>query len=95
MDATVNDMPAFVSHKRVQAAPIVEVHEGHNGFDAVTVDLGDGRKLRVPCETAMFLRHAPAPGDYLVRYSDGYLSFSPKRAFDEGYTVARDPTTAG
>lgn len=29
----------------------------------------------------------PAIGDYLVRYADGYVSWSPAKAFEEGYTA--------
>jgi len=37
-------------------------------------------------ETAPFARGRPSDGDYLVRYEDGYLSWSPKKAFENGYT---------
>jgi hypothetical protein len=31
-------------------------------------------------------KHKPQPGGYYVVYSDGYKSFSPAKAFEEGYT---------
>jgi len=31
-------------------------------------------------------KHEPKVGGYYVRYKDGYQSFSPKEAFEEGYT---------
>lgn len=31
-------------------------------------------------------RHRPHAGGYYVRYKDGYESFSPAAAFEEGYT---------
>jgi len=33
-----------------------------------------------------FHKHTPEVGGYLVFYKDGYSSFSPKIAFEEGYT---------
>jgi hypothetical protein len=38
-----------------------------------------------------FGRGSPAVGDYLVRYEpEGYLSWSPKKAFEDGYTEITD-----
>jgi hypothetical protein len=31
-------------------------------------------------------KHNPDAGGYYVRYADGYESFSPAQAFEEGYT---------
>jgi len=35
---------------------------------------------------AMDQEHNPQPGGYFVVYKDGYKSFSPAKAFEEGYT---------
>lgn len=32
--------------------------------------------------------HKPVAGGYFVQYADGYTSFSPAQAFEEGYTRA-------
>lgn len=32
-------------------------------------------------------KHRPQPGGYYVQYADGYLSYSPAQAFEEGYTL--------
>lgn len=34
----------------------------------------------------MWSRYKPVAGDYYVQYADGYKSFSPRKAFLEGYT---------
>jgi hypothetical protein len=34
----------------------------------------------------IFARYVPVPGDFYVVYADGYQSFSPRKAFLEGYT---------
>jgi hypothetical protein len=37
---------------------------------------------------AQFLeKHKPEVGGYFVQYADGYKSFSPAAAFEEGYTL--------
>ncbi|HLG97188.1 MAG TPA: hypothetical protein VKX49_12825 [Bryobacteraceae bacterium] len=33
-----------------------------------------------------YRKHQPQPGGYFVVYEDGYESFSPAKAFEEGYT---------
>lgn len=40
--------------------------------------------LSVPDDT--FKRGRPAVGDYIVIYEDGYISWSPAKAFEDGYT---------
>jgi|ERR1041385_738619 hypothetical protein len=78
-------MPRYVSHKRVWGLEIAEVglrdfpsgdrrlSFRDNGFDPIVA----------PGE--MFARYVPVPGDFYVVYADGYKSFSPRRAFLEGY----------
>lgn len=34
-----------------------------------------------------FAKHRPVAGGYYVVYADGYTSFSPAKAFEEGYTL--------
>ncbi|MDB5371803.1 MAG: hypothetical protein JWP04_445 [Belnapia sp.] len=87
----IHDLPTFVSHKRVQAAPIKRVHD-----NILTLDMGGGDEIHVEAGIGMFARYMPVPGDYLVVYPpDGYRSISPKAAFDDGYTLAPDKTTEG
>jgi hypothetical protein len=39
-----------------------------------------------PVDEAYIQKHNPQPGGYYVVYKDGYKSFSPAQAFEEGYT---------
>lgn len=73
--------PMYRSHKTVRALPIIGVLEP----DAVVLDNGTPDGLRVSVDPKLFSRGVPQPADYLVVYSDGYVSWSPKMAFDEGY----------
>ncbi|HUO22329.1 MAG TPA: hypothetical protein VMU59_07420 [Caulobacteraceae bacterium] len=81
MDA--QQLPQYRSHKIVRAAPI-------KAFDVVklTVDVElpeMGAMLGVPDN--FFARGAPSIGDYLVVYDDSYMSWSPKKAFEDGYSA--------
>lgn len=33
-----------------------------------------------------YYKHKPHPGGYYVVYADGYKSYSPAKAFEDGYT---------
>ena len=81
-------MPRYKSHKVVHALQLAAV--------SGVVDLETGVRMvhfleygHAPllCESEMFARMMPGHGDYLVVYADGYQSFSPKAAFEEGYTM--------
>lgn len=89
----MTDFPTYISHKRVQAAEILSI-----GFYFTN---GDGALMRhldvsiggvahtVDVTDKVFARGAPVPGDYLVKYEDGYISFSPRKAFLDGYALAQ------
>jgi hypothetical protein len=79
-----SNMPRYVSHKKVHAleisavAPEPEVRTfrlsfAEPGFADVIPDAG------------MFSRYMPVKGDFYVVYEDGYKSFSPRKAFLDGY----------
>ena len=86
---TASPMPQYVSHEKVWALKIVKVED--NGTDPTTDEN--------PIVTVHFerpfapqkfnLRGKPTPeaGWYMVRYEDGYTSFSPEKAFEEGYSL--------
>jgi hypothetical protein len=84
----MTDWPKFVSHKVVQAAPIVSIGEKTSpGTVRVLVvePNGDGVcETFAPTEPAMADR--AEVGGYAVIYDDGFKSVSPKKAFEEGYT---------
>jgi hypothetical protein len=72
----------FASHKVVEAAKITHFEEPAH-LVVHSDEVGKGAVVDVPEST--FARYKPVPGDYLVRYADGYLSISPAKAFEEGY----------
>ena len=86
----VEQLPLYKSHKKVRALEIAsvgsrEMAEGRQGlFRRLTFKeegFGD-----YDAGEEMFARYVPVPGDFLVFYEDGYTSFSPGRAFLDGYT---------
>ena len=83
--------PTHVSHKQVEAYPLLRLEKRGDGRLIAIVRLGayEGPIEVPPNITA---RGEPQPGSMLVRYPptehepDGYLAFSPRDAFDAGYT---------
>lgn len=78
-EAAAMEMPRYRSHKQVWALEIDTVN-GHK------LTFRDAGYAAIMCDAAMFSRYTPVPGDFYVQYDDGYKSFSPAKAFKEGYT---------
>lgn len=79
-------MPRWKCHKEVFAAKIEKIeppYDPDDQFDGVFIYSDEGR-TRV--SHAFMDKHNPQVGGYLVIYDDGYQSFSPCKAFEEGYT---------
>ena len=76
-------MKQYKSHKIVEAAKIVGIRENGNP-DTPTLVLEDNETVdKLPDWHA---QHKPEVGGYFVQYADGYQSYSPKEAFESGYT---------
>jgi hypothetical protein len=89
---TTPALPRYRSHKIVEAAKILDVI--HYSSSAIADGWGGVLRLdgfgswRVQAEYVA--KHDPKEGGYYVRYADGYESFSPAEAFEEGYTLIED-----
>ena len=77
------EMPRYVSHKKVWALEIASIEEAAYKRRLIFKDKG---YAPIYAEDEMFSRYRPVPGDFYVVYADGYKSFSPRKAFLEGYT---------
>lgn len=78
----------YRSHKTVYAGEIVGIPPSVDlpaGARAILVENAEGTHIEVICAREMFSRFVPSIGDYLVVYEDGYMSFSPAKAFEDGY----------
>jgi hypothetical protein len=85
---------AYKSHKVVEAARIEGVYSGSIMLEGNTPARTEGASGRImEAIESDISRQGSAPSltaraefGYLVKYQDGYLSYSPKAAFEEGYT---------
>jgi len=94
METNVN-LPSYRCHKVVQAARISDVRRSDTpgGMRAfiLTVDLPSGGEAQIHVNPYYITRHDPEPGGYYVLYADGYESWSPAEAFEDGYTLMDPP----
>lgn len=56
-------------------------------FDNVTIERDGSVRKDFTVAQEFIEKHKPQVGGYLVIYDDGYQSFSPAKAFEEGYTL--------
>lgn len=97
------EMPRYVCHKKVWALKIKEIAKRHPTIDELEAILKETPNrpevhgaMITPEEkgyapfgvTLEYLhKHQPEVGGYYVVYADGYKSYSPAKAFEEGYTL--------
>lgn len=90
----VAEMPRYKCHKEVHALRIANIEWDSDKAQPKNRD-SDGSAIITPADDgygpfrvdhAYIRRHKPAVGGYSVVYSDGYKSYSPAKAFEEGYT---------
>lgn len=88
---TQAQMPQYQCHKKVWALKIKDIERFEEGTSAALA----GAACIVPEDVgyAPFFvqqgyvdKHNPQAGGYYVVYDDGYQSWSPAKAFEEGYT---------
>ncbi len=79
------EMPKYKSYKEVWALQIDKVvkHDEDKTYGLSFKEAGYA-PIRLP--DRMFSRYTPVSGDFYVVYADGYQSFSPRKAFLEGYS---------
>ena len=79
------EMPRYKSHKTVWALKIAGI--GATAEDGTTTIIpADDGYAPFTVDAAYMQKHEPQVGGYYVVYKDGYRSFSPSDAFEEGYT---------
>ena len=81
-------IPLYKSHKIVRALRIRHIATP-NGADAprvVTFRNSEFQDVSLTLPPELFARYIPLQGDYFVVYDDGYQSFSPWKAFLDGYS---------
>lgn len=85
---TINlEMPRYVSHKRVWALKIKSIAEGTSNEEFAVLTFEEDGYAPLPVDVGWYFQHKPVAGGYYVVYQDGYKSFSPAKAFEDGYTL--------
>lgn len=82
------EMPRYRCHKEVWALKIAGISLSQNAAGDVELGFEDAGYAPRLMPRAWLDKHNPEVGGYLVVYKDGYASFSPAQAFEEGYTRA-------
>jgi hypothetical protein len=89
------NLPAYRSHKIVRAARIAAIEGEADGSATLSLDVpGEAVWPRVTVGSPWMAKHDPEVGGYYVVYEDGYASYSPAKAFEDGYTPI-DPSLEG
>lgn len=79
-----HQLPRWQCHKVVRAAKITHAEAMLSGaLYRLTLD---GVGVPIEVDTKWMVERRAEAGGYLVVYEDGYMSFSPAKAFEEGYT---------
>lgn len=88
---TVNKYPKYKCDKVVPAFKILRIGKGESEVagDPPFYNLWPTDHDLDPFEVsqAWIAKHQPHAGGYCVFYKDGYTSFSPADAFEDGYTL--------
>lgn len=79
------EMPRYVSHKQVWALKVAEFN-----IDTLTITPAEEGYPPFVVDREYVEKHRPQAGGYYVVYADGYRSFSPAKAFVEGYKRLTD-----
>lgn len=94
MNEESGEMPRYKSHKEVHALKIESIFfdidkanlEGRETDGSATITPADEGFAPFKVERDYVNKHDPKAGGYYVVYADGYKSWSPAEAFEDGYT---------
>ena len=80
------EMPKYQCHKKVWALKIKEIQD--DKATQPTLAFHEAGYAPISVDWDWYYKHKPVAGGYYVVYEDGYKSFSPEKAFEEGYSIA-------
>jgi len=84
-----SEMPRYKCHKEAHALKISSLFDD----GGTTRLLVEAPFSPIEVSAAWVAKHDPKAGGYYVVYKDGYASFSPAEAFDDGYTRTDVPSS--
>jgi hypothetical protein len=95
--ADTAEMPRYQCHKKVWALKIAEIkrdgedksQKSEDSVGFATITPTDRRYAPFKVDSAYMHKHKPEVGGYYVVYDDGYKSFYPAKAFEDGYTLIK------
>lgn len=93
------EMPRYKCHKEVWALKIKAIEfefDDNSKLSGALITPEENGYARIYVHQEYIDKHKPEAGGYYVVYKDGYKSWSPAKAFEEGYTRAEivEPETA-
>lgn len=88
---TERQLPRYRSHKLVRALKIGTI--AFDGKGGASITPADDGYAPFTVDAAYINKHTPQAGGYYVVYDDGYKSFSPAKAFEDGYTAEHPPAS--
>lgn len=83
----MNAWPLYQCHKQVRALKILDIVRHDHPVKAATIFPSESPYPPFCVDQAYLDKHNPQPGGYYVQYEDGYQSFSPAKAFEDGYAL--------
>jgi hypothetical protein len=86
MDASEVEMPKYKSHKTVHALKILTITDTEDGRHWLLPAERGYAEFQVSDDWLSRCKADRADFGYYVLYEDGYASWSPTKAFEEGYT---------
>lgn len=95
MDYQKANIPEFKCHKTVKAFKILSISP--NPVDSCSALYGclNAKSIAVFPSEQYMAKHKPVQGGYYVLYEDGYESYSPAKAFEDGYAVEGNKAAPG
>ncbi len=82
---TEREPPRYKCHKEVYALKIAKISPGEP--DGVLITPAEDGYAPFFVNQEYVTKHNPQVGGYYVSYKDGYSSYSPAKAFEEGYSL--------
>ena len=87
LGALAKELPMYKSHKVVRALKIKGINaEPAEPSSEMYITPEENGYTPFIVSDAYVSKHKPQVGGYYVKYEDGYESFSPADAFEDGYT---------
>jgi hypothetical protein len=87
MEAAQMEMPRYKCHKQVWALKIADLKPRHPDDGTLLLTPANAAYAPFVLDAEYVQKHKPQEGGYYVVYDDGYKSFSPAKAFEDGYVL--------